>query len=444
MAASQFDKLASSFQSLTSVMQTSLNGVSAAAQVANFALDGFSNMVHKIAGQIGGLVKLISPGVFDQFTRSMNAFNAQLGATFLPVLQGLGKLVQTVANALAGLTGNGRLFLVFLAGTAVGLGVAVAVGGIFLTILGSVAGAMVAGAVAGQLLVVVLDGLTFGLAEIGQLIGAVVSLQVAAGAVGVGAAAGGIAGLGLAAGTLGDFTAALKPFLELLIGTFNDLGAKLIPGMTQIAKDLLPSVSRFLAVLVKYLEPFALILGGLASSILPALLDVLTAVLEAVLPIIVVMANVAVVGFKVVGMFIELAAVLIKVATVLSPVLLLLRGLAYLLSSDVKPGKAGNAAPPVTGVSFMGVEDAFKKAQEQALLGALGVEKKKDFEQVMDSDSIITKWAKAFGRAVVEAGINQGQNRGLDAAGAAVPGINLARLGWGIARGMMRGNQPAE
>lgn len=381
-------------------LQTVFQGLSAVSQVAHLALDGFSTAVQAVSGQIGGLVKLANPGVLDQFQRAFAAFQAQLGETFAPLLQGLGQLVQTVANALAGLTPQGRGFIVFLAGAAAGLGVAITVGGIFLTVLGAVAGAMVAGAAAGEALGVALDFASAGAASIGQLIGAALGGIGATGLVaGAGAGAGGLTALAVAGGTIEQFQQAIGPFLETLVGAFNQVGATALPQLGDALKRVTPALNDLLVSLAEYIPPLTDVLVAATVDILPEFVGILATLAKEFLPIARYMSVVAVQSVEVAGALAQLVRALTELqAAAVAP------GLRRLFGGlgSVTRAPSGQAPAPVTGASYTGIEDLFRKSQEAAVLGKPGGDD--PFKNTMNDRSVQNSWAQAITHAALGPG----------------------------------------
>ena len=388
---------AQKFHAAIGVLQSALHGVSLASQVAHFAIDGFSNLVQGVAGKIGGLVKLVNPAVFDAYQTAFNAFNAQLGDAFLPVMVGLKNLVQTVANAIAGLTPGGKQMLVFLAGAAAGLTAAVTIGGIFLGVLGGVAGGLVAGTAALEAFGVGLDAATFGVAAIGAAIGTAITAFVGT----AGAAAGGLGALGLASGSLSGFTDALKPFLELLTGSLNDAAERFLPQLTQALSAAMPAVTRLFETVMGFLPPIMEVLVTFATDVLPPMIDILAELIQAALPFVVVMSKIAVVLLKVAGFFAQLEAAILRFSNAISPAQLLTGGRG---SGPRSPG--GNAPAPITGANYTNIEELYKKSQQQAVLGQKVEVKTKSFEEVMSNNTLVGQWANAFaegvGRAIDE------------------------------------------
>lgn len=377
-------------------LQTVFQGLSAVSQVAHLALDGFSTAVQAVAGQIGGLVKLANPGVLDQFQRAFAAFQAQLGETFAPLLQGLGQLVQTVANALAGLTPQGRGFIVFLAGAAAGLGVAITVGGIFLTVLGAVAGAMVAGAAAGEALGVALDFASAGAASIGQLIGAALGGIGATGLVaGAGAGAGGLTALAVAGGTIEQFQQAIGPFLETLVGAFNEAGATVLPQLGDALQRVTPSLNELFVVLAQYLPPLADVLATFAVEIIPEAVKMAVLLAREMLPAAGIMAELAKEAIRTTAVLMSLVTALGELSAAGSPLFQLLRATGR---SPVQRAPSGQAPPPVTGASYTGIEDLFRKSQEAAVLGKAGGQD--PFDKTMNSQPVQNAWGLAFAKAI--------------------------------------------
>ena len=385
------------FQNALGALQTVLQGVSAVSNVANLLLGVFSNTVQQVAGQIGGLVKLVNPGVLDRFQKAFAAFQSQLGETFLPVLVGLTGLVQTVANALAGLTPQGRLFIVFLAGAAAGLTAGVTAGGIFVGMLGVVVGGLVAGALAAEVFSVALDAATAGFAAIGAVIGAVLSGVATLGS----ASAGGLGALSLASGGLESFTKALKPFLETLIGAFNNAGAALMPALAEALDALLPSLNELFEQMIQYVPLIGELLATFGAQILPPLVQILAEMLEAFLPFAEILTKMTVVGLLAASGILRLVAALAQIGNAINPILMI----ADLIRGKAPKGKTGFAEQPIQSAGYTGIEELFKRAQEQAILGKSG-EQDDPFKKVMTDKGVIDQWAGAIGRSITQTLLN--------------------------------------
>lgn len=362
-------RLAQPLQNAMQGLQTVFQGLTAVSSVAGLVLDGFSNAVQSVAGKISGLVEKVNPGVVDQFQRAFSAFQSQLGEVFLPLLQGLGQLVQTVANALAGLDPQGRSFILFLTGAAAGLGVAIAVGGIFLTVIGSVVGAMIAGAAAGEALALALDVATLGFGSIGQVIGAAVGLAAGgagvAGSGAVGAGAGAVAALGVAGGTIEEFMKVFEPFLTTLVGAFNSAGATILPQLAGAIDEVMPPLGELFDQLVQYLPLLGDVLATFAAQVIPELVKIAALFAKELLPVAFIMAYVAKEAITVAGALLQLGRVLAELAVNASPLLTVLS----VFRPTQKKGNTGAAPAPVTGASYTGIEDLFRKSQEAAILG---------------------------------------------------------------------------
>jgi hypothetical protein len=312
-----------------------------------------------------------------------------------PTCKGYGTPSPTrLANAFAGLSGHGRLFIAFLAGAAVGLGIVVTAGGVFLGVLGAIAAGAIAGALAFEVLGTALDFATAGASGIGALIGGGLAVAGTGAAAAAGAGAGGLATLLVAGGAVDKLTAAMKPFVEVLIGTFNAVGDKVIPRLQEVATALLPSMSRFLESAIQYLEPIAGLLAAFAANILPPLLDLLAVALDTAFPFVVVLGKMAEVFLVVVGAIASVTVAMVRFMSQLNIVNALFRA----VYGGPSHGQPGNAPAPITGASFIAVEEAFKRAQEQALLGS-----RADKETPIERQDVIGKWAKAMGDSVGKA-----------------------------------------
>lgn len=391
--AKQLDRVSASAQSVQIGMQglnAAFGGLSVISNVAHLALDGFSNAVQSIAGRIGGLVQLVNPGVMDQFQKSFSAFQAQLGVVFLPLLQGLGQLVQVVANAFAGLNGQGRAFILFLAGAAAGLTAGVTAGGIFLAMMGSVTGAMIASATAATLLGEGLTLATGGLAAIGAALGTVL-LGITS------ASAGGLGGLAVASGSLQKFGDALKPFLDTLIGSFNRAGDAILPQLTASISLILPLIGRLFEELVQYLPPFALVLAEFASGILPEVLKQMITFTREMLPVAVILASMSVAAIRATSSILQFTVAIIDFAVRINPIIRLLNN----FRPNATMGASGVAPPPVTGASYAGIEDLFKRSQEAALVGLAG--QQDPFKQTMTDPAVVNQWTSAFTNTMLQA-----------------------------------------
>lgn len=394
----EFEKLGRAAFSLLNAMQgvqTVFQGLSAVSQVAHLALDGFSTAVQAVAGQIGGLVRMANPGVLDRFEKSFSAFQAQLGETFAPLLQGLGQLVQSVANALAGLTPQGRGFILFIAGAAAGLGAAVTVGGIFLTVLGAVAGAMVAAAAAGEALGVALDFASLGAGAIGQIIGGVIGAVGSAGLIGGSAAAGGLTALAVSGGTLEKFQEAIGPFLETLVGAFNEAGATVLPQLSEALQSVTPSLNELFVVLAQYLPPLADVLATFAVEIIPEAVKMAVLLARELLPVAGIMAELAKETIRTTAVLMSLVTALGELSAAGSPLIQLLRATGR---APVQRAPGGQAPAPVTGASYTGIEDLFRKSQEAAVRGKAGGQD--PFDKTMNSQPVQNAWGLAFAKAI--------------------------------------------
>lgn len=401
-------------QTALQAVQTVIQGVSAISNVAHLALDGFQIAVQGVANQIGGLVRLANPGVLDRFQKAFAAFQAQLGETFLPVLVGLTAVVQVVANALAGLTPRGRLFIVFLAGAAAGLAATVTVGGVFVAILGTVTGGLIAGALAAEVFATGLAGATAGFSAVGAAIGAVLSGLVTVGASLGGASAGGVAALALASGGMETFTKALEPFLKVLIGALDSAGAALLPELGKALEAITPAVTQLMTELVQYLPLFGELLVSFATNILPPLIQATVEMLRAFLPVAVVLTKLLGGLYRVAGGVIFLTTTLIQLFSVLSGF-----GALSALGRQKPTGQTGNAPAPVTSASYGGIEDLFRKSNEQSVLGLSGVQED-PFAKTMKDQSVVNQWAQgvvaALGSLVTGESFSAAVARGMMAA----------------------------
>lgn len=388
-ASDRANKQLGQFQNALSALHTVLQGVSAVANVANLVLGVFSNTVQSVANQVGGLVNLVNPGVLDRFQKAFSAFQAQLGGVFLPVLVGLTGVVQAVANALAGLSPQGRMFIVFLAGAAAGLTAGVTAGGIFVGILGTVAGGLIAGALAAEVFSVALDAATAGFAAVGAAVGAVLTAVATAGS----ASAGGLAALSLASGGLESFTKAFRPFLETLLGAFNSAGAALMPALAAALDAVLPAMNDLFSQLVMYVPLLGEVLVAF-GGVLPPLIQMLAELLEAFLPFAEVLTKLTVVGLWAASGILRLVAALTQIGNAINPIVLLANAVR-----GNRRSPTGFAEQPITSAGYTGIEDLFKRAQEQAVLGQSGVQDN-PFRKTMTDRTVIDAWASAFGQSV--------------------------------------------
>lgn len=403
-------------QTAMQAVQTVLQGVSTVSHVAHLALNGFQTAVQGVANQIGGLVRLVNPGVLDRFTRAFATFQAQLGQVFLPVLIGLTGLVQTVANALAGLTPPGRMFIVFLSGAAAGLAAAVTVGGIFLGVFGSVVGGLIAGAVAAEAFDLALTGATAGFSKIGAIIGAVAGTLVTIGAAGTGASAGGLAALSLASGGLEKFTKALEPFLKVMVGTLDTAGAAILPQAAAALESIVPSLTQLLTEMVQYLPLFGELLVSFASGILPPLITAMAEILRVSLPVVAALTKFASVQIQIAGATMTAVVALGKLISFISVLGAVADSGAFRTG---QAGSTGTALAPVASASYGGVEDMFRRANEQSVLGLSG-QQDDPFKKVMNDTSTINLWTQgmvnAFSNLLSGQSFTQALTRGMLAA----------------------------
>jgi hypothetical protein len=364
-------------------LHTVLQGLTAVSSLANLALNGFSTAVQSVAGKIGGLVAKVNPGVLDRYTRAFDAFQAQLGEAFLPVLQGLTGLVQTVANALAGLSPQGKQFIVFLAGAVAGLAAGVTAGGIFIAVLGTVVGSLTAGAVAAQAFGIGLDAATAGLAAVGAVIGAAISGLATVGS----ASAGGLAAFALASGSLEKFTESLKPFLEVLIGSFNQAGSLILPALADGLTAVMPALTDLLTQLVRYIPLLSEVVTTYATEALPELVTEMAELARVMLPLAVVAAKASVELIKVGAAISRFFNGILKFLNEVNPFL-------RALGESAPRGVSGNAQPPVTA-SYTSIEEIFKRSQESAIQGRQT--SSDPIEDNLTKGSIINAWALAIG-----------------------------------------------
>lgn len=376
-------------------LNTAMQGISTISNLAHLALDGFSNAVQSIVGHVGGLVNLVNPGVMDRFQRAFGAFQAQLGTVFLPLLVGLTGIVQSVANALAGLSPQGKSFILFLAGAAAGLTAAVTLGGVFIAVIGSVSGALTAGAVAGEAFGVGLDAATAGLAAVGAVIGAALTGITSIGAAG----AGGLGALAVAGGGLQSLTKDLAPFLETLVGAIESAGAAVIPQATAALQKIVPPLMELFSALVQYLPLVSEVIATFAVENLPSLVTAMADLATAVLPLAVIAAKASVEVIKFTAGIVSFVSSLVSAVSRLSPF--------FNTARSSNKGTVGNAEAPVS-VSHTSIEDLYRKSQEQSLLGLQG--KQETTKDVMTDQSVINQWAVAFAVQLAATLSNGGAN----------------------------------